>query len=109
MLQVLRSDIVTAAGKIAFHAKVRLTAGGPGTMSGMPDRVEPERTPRVHRAAIRARLISEGRDPGVAERWCLAWEAEAALRGLEPGGAAYWDVGERWINAQCAARKEPPN
>ncbi len=64
---------------------------------------------RDHREAIRARLISEGKDPAVAERWCTAWEAEAVLRGLEPGGGAYWDAGERWINTQCAARKQPPN
>ena len=61
------------------------------------------------REAIRARLISDGKDPAVAERWCTAWEAEAVLRGLDPRSAAYWDTGERWINLQCAARKQPPN
>ena len=44
----------------------------------------------------------------VAERWCGAWEAEAALRGLARDGD-YWEAGKRWIDAQCAARKRPPN
>jgi hypothetical protein len=47
-------------------------------------------------------------DPNVAERWCGAWEAEAALRGMKPGDD-YWDAGKRWIDAQCSARKQPPN
>jgi hypothetical protein len=69
----------------------------------------PDPANRELRAAIRERLISDGKDPAVAERWCAAWEAEAALRGIEPGSGAYWDAGERWINVQCAARKQPPN
>ena len=69
------------------------------------------RDERIHlarRAAIRNRLISSGKDPAVAERWRDAWEAEAALQSLEPG-SDYWDAGKVWIDAQCAARKQPPN
>jgi hypothetical protein len=53
-------------------------------------------------------MQSRGLDVGVAERWCDAWEAEAALQGLEHG-TAYWDAGKAWIDSQCAARKRPPN
>jgi hypothetical protein len=67
-----------------------------------------ERINQARRAAIRNRLISSGRDPAVAERWCDAWEAEAALRGLERG-SDYWDAGKVWIDSQCAARKRPPS
>ena len=67
---------------------------------------------RIHqarRAAIRNRLIGNtGLDLEVAERWCDAWEAEAALRGLTRDGD-YWDAGKLWIDAQCAARKRPPS
>jgi len=62
----------------------------------------------TRRAAIRSALTGSGMDPRVAERWCGAWEAEAAMRGMEPGGD-YWDAGKHWIDAQCAARKQPPN
>jgi hypothetical protein len=47
-------------------------------------------------------------DPAVAERWCDAWTAEAELRDLKRDGD-YWDVGKKWIDAQCAARKRPPD
>jgi hypothetical protein len=53
-------------------------------------------------------MQSRGLDLDVAERWCKAWEAEAALEGLEQG-EAYWDSGKAWIDSQCEARKRPPN
>ena len=37
-----------------------------------------ERIDRACRAAIGKRLISSGKDPDIAERWCDIWEAEAA-------------------------------
>jgi len=74
----------------------------------MTRRSDPERIHEARRAAIRNRLISGGKDPAVAERWCDAWEAEAALRGIERG-SDYWEAGRLWIDAQCAARKQPPN
>ncbi len=74
----------------------------------MTDHIAPEREHMARRQAIRDQLIGTGQDPEVAERWCDAWEAEAALRGLDRTGD-YWDAGKRWIDAQCAARKQPPN
>jgi hypothetical protein len=53
-------------------------------------------------------MQSRGLDRDVAERWCDAWEAEAALRDLRRDGD-YWESGKTWIDAQCAARKQPPN
>lgn len=53
-------------------------------------------------------MQSRGLDVDVAERWCDAWEAEAALRNLKRDGD-FWDSGKTWIDAQCAARKQPPN
>jgi hypothetical protein len=47
-------------------------------------------------------------DPDVANRWCDAWEAEAALRDLTRD-SDYWEAGKLWIDAQCAARKRPSN
>ena len=67
-----------------------------------------QRIDQARRIAIRNRLISSGKDPDVAERWCDAWEAEAALRNLKRDGD-YWDAGKLWIDAQCAARKQPPS
>ncbi len=76
---------------------------------GMGRRADPQRIHLARRSAIR-NLIIQGRglEPDVAERWCDAWEAEAALRGLERD-SDYWDAGKAWIDAQCAARKRPPN
>lgn len=66
-----------------------------------------ERTHLARRAAIRDRLLTvTGMDNDVAERWCEAWEAEAALRGMARNDD-YWDAGELWIDTQCAARKLP--
>jgi hypothetical protein len=62
----------------------------------------------ARRATIRTALTESGMDPNVAERWCGAWEAEAALRDMN-AGEDYWDAGKRWIDAQCSARKQPPN
>ena len=46
---------------------------------GMARRADPQRIHEARRAAIRNILISGGKDRDVAERWCDAWEAEAAL------------------------------
>jgi hypothetical protein len=71
-------------------------------------RPDPERIHLARRAAIANTLTGSGMDPDVANRWCDAWEAEAALRDLERDGD-YWQSGKLWIDAQCAARKRPPN
>jgi hypothetical protein len=60
------------------------------------------------RNLITARLLSM-QVPGFAVgRWCDAWEAEAARRGLEPS-AASWEDGIRWIVAKVAAGEQPPD
>jgi hypothetical protein len=75
----------------------------------MTRRADPERIHQARRIAIRNVIMqSRGLDPGVAERWCDAWEAEAAPRGLGRDGD-YWESGKLWIDAQCAARNQPPN
>jgi len=71
-------------------------------------RAYPDRNHLERRDAIRARLISLGKDPDVAERRCDAWEAEAALRDLKRDGD-YSDAGKLCIDAQCAARRRPPS
>ncbi len=69
--------------------------------------VRDERIHPARRDAIRNRLIGNtGLDRDVAERWCDAWEAEAALRNLRRDGD-YWEAGKLWIDAQCGARKRP--
>jgi hypothetical protein len=70
-------------------------------------RAEPDPIHHGRRDAIRNHLIGSGQDPDLAERWCDAWEAEAALRDLKRDGD-YWEAGKLWIDAQCAARKRPP-
>jgi hypothetical protein len=74
----------------------------------MTPRPEDQQADLARRAAIRDALIVGGQDPSVADRWCDAWDAEAAMRGVEDADD-YWDAGKRWIDAQCAARKQPPN
>ena len=75
----------------------------------MSRRADPDRIHHARRTAIRNVIMqSRGLDLEVAERWCVAWEAEATLQGLERG-AEYWDAGKAWIDGQCAASKRPPN
>jgi hypothetical protein len=74
----------------------------------MSRRPEPQSPHDARRAAIRDRLTGSGMDPDVANRWCDAWEAEAAMRDLKRDGD-FWDAGGAWIDSQCAARKQPPN
>jgi hypothetical protein len=51
------------------------------------DKLKDERVHQARRVAIRNRLIGNtGLDRDVAERWCNAWEAEAALRRLARDG-----------------------
>ena len=77
-------------------------------MTESEDNERRDRRERTRRDAIRDQLASAGMDPGVAERWCVAWEAEAAIRGVQRG-ADFWEAGRSWIDGQCAARKQPPN
>jgi hypothetical protein len=55
----------------------------------MSRRSTPERLDEARRAATRNRLILDGATEATADAWIAAWEAQAALDGLERG-AAYW-------------------
>jgi hypothetical protein len=84
-------------------------AGAVGSYHARVDKLKDERIHQARRVVIRNRLIGNtGLDREVAERWCDACEAEAALRGLARDGD-YWEAGGLWIDAQCAARKRPPS
>lgn len=80
-----------------------------GSASLMSKELRDERIHQARRAAIRNRLLTgTGMDRDVAERWCDAWEAEAALQRIARN-SDYWDTGRLWIDAQYAAGKPPPN
>jgi hypothetical protein len=59
------------------------------------------------RILTKARLLSMRVPAYAVGRWCDAWEAEAARRGLEPS-ADSWEDGIRWIVEKVAAGKQPP-
>ena len=42
----------------------------------MTRHADPERIHIARHYAIRNELVSAGKDPDMAERWCDAWEAE---------------------------------
>ena len=67
-------------------------------------RSTPERIFQARRDAIRNILTGSGMPLEAAERWCDAWELEAAGRGL-PRNSGYWIVGAEWIVAERAARR----
>jgi hypothetical protein len=60
------------------------------------------------RMLTKARLLSMQVPNYALGRWCDAWEAEAARRGLEPS-ADSWEDGIRWIVAKVAAGEQPPS
>jgi hypothetical protein len=70
----------------------------------MSRRSTPERIFQARRDAIRNTLTGSGMPLETAERWCDAWELEAAGRGL-PRDGAYWIEGGKWIAAVRAARR----
>lgn len=72
----------------------------------MSRRADPERIHQARRDAIRNTLTGSGLPLETAERWCDAWELEAATRGL-PRDGAYWQAGAEWIAAERAARRSP--
>jgi hypothetical protein len=65
----------------------------------MSRRADPEGIFQARRDAIRNTLTGSGMPLETAERWCDAWELEAAGRGL-PRDSAYWTTGVEWIEAQ---------
>jgi len=72
----------------------------------MARRADPERIHQARRIACRNGLTDYGVPLDEAERWCTAWEIEAAMREL-PRDANYWTVGSAWITEQRAARRPP--
>lgn len=70
----------------------------------MARRSDPERIFEARRAAVRYGLMDTGMDDATADRWCDAWEIEAAGLGL-PRDAAYWQAGKAWIAEERAARR----
>jgi hypothetical protein len=70
-------------------------------------RADPERIYQANRIAIRNGLTDYGVSLELAERWCDAWEAEAASRNIERLTRDYWTFGSAWIREQRQARREP--
>jgi hypothetical protein len=60
----------------------------------------------ARRAGCRDALVAGGLSPELAERWCDVWERQAAEQHRERSGR-FWEDGQRWIDAQIAARKTP--
>jgi hypothetical protein len=58
----------------------------------------------TNRLAFRDALAASGVSPQTAERWCAAWEFEAAILGLTRN-SDYWALGHEWIAAQVRARR----
>jgi hypothetical protein len=65
-----------------------------------------DRLERALRTLTAARLVGLGIPAVMVGRWCDAWEAEAARRGLEVS-AASWEDGIRWILGRVAAGEGP--
>jgi hypothetical protein len=70
----------------------------------MARRADPERIFQARRDAIRNTLTGSGMSLETAERWCGAWELEAAGRGL-PRDGAYWTAGAEWIARERGVRR----
>lgn len=52
----------------------------------------------AHRMGLAGRLRSKARmGPDAAEQWITAWEAEAALRGLDRRSELFWRPAWDWI------------
>jgi hypothetical protein len=67
----------------------------------MARRADPERLYLAHRAAHVSRLVSQAKmSQAKAEQWITAWEAEAALRGLDRRSELFWRPAWEWIVEQ---------
>jgi hypothetical protein len=69
-------------------------------------RADPARIDQARREATRNWLLGEGVTEATADAWIAAWDAQAALDGLEPG-REYWDRGWDWIAAERQRRVRP--
>jgi hypothetical protein len=72
----------------------------------MARRADPKRIHQARRTAVRNSLTDYGMPREDVERWCDAWELEAAMRDL-PRDSNYWTVGSAWIAEERAARRRP--
>ena len=72
----------------------------------MARRPSPERLDAAWRAATRNRLTGERVSPETANAWIAAWEAQAAVDGLERG-SGYWETGWAWMAEQRQSRTRP--
>jgi len=70
--------------------------------------VKDERIFQARRAGCPHALMGGGVSPEQAERWCDAWELEAARQGIGRS-SEFWQDGRRWIDVQRAARKILPS
>ena len=67
----------------------------------MARRSDPERLYLAHRAGHVSRLVSEGKmSQEKAEQWITAWEAEAALRGVDRHSELFWRPAWDWISEE---------
>jgi hypothetical protein len=73
----------------------------------MDDEPGNERLETALRILTKARLLSMQVPAYAVGRWCDAWEAEAARRGLTPS-ADSWEDGIRWIVERVAVGDPPP-
>ena len=70
-------------------------------LTAMARRADPERLHLAHRAGHVSRLVSQGKlSPEKAEEWISAWEAAAALRGLDRRLGEFWAPAWDWIAEQ---------
>jgi hypothetical protein len=69
---------------------------------------DPDRIFQAWRMATRNGLTDFGMPLEEAERWCDAWEVEAAMRDV-PRDRDYWTVGSAWIAEQRATRRRYPS
>lgn len=69
--------------------------------SAMARRPDPERLYEAHRAGLFQRLVHGARlSENKAEQSLTAWEAEAALRGLDRRSELFWRPAWDWIAEQ---------
>ena len=101
-----RIETALSAAILAFNA---MGPGGvrwqSGSLWGLAVSLE-ERIFEARRLGCLHALMGGGQSPDLAERWCEAWEREAAVEGRARSGE-FWEDGLRWINAQIAMRRSP--
>jgi hypothetical protein len=71
----------------------------------MTRRADPVRIFQARRIAARNGLTDHGMSLEDAERWCDAWELEAATRDVARDDEAYWRFGVEWIAAERSMRR----